>query len=293
MRTSATQRRNMVATAMLIALIAAFVGCGGKSSSSQGNTTVFVTDAPADSVLAFRVTVTAATLVDSSGHAVAAMGLPRPLELRHLQLAPTIMFPANLPAGTYTSLHLTLSDVEGVLSAGGGNVQTFNATTSPAILIANPAVAVPIKASITKTGVLALMLDFDLRNSLTRDQAGNYVYNAVVQSAAPSTNNPGWPLVGARGTVVNVGASSLTVQLFDGSLKIPVQTNSDTKFSADLGNISGIGTGQVVEVDAQYNNGTYTAQRVQSAVSPTESKRGIVVTGPQGYGSPMTLVVQN
>lgn len=293
------QRRRVGAATVLVALVGICCGCGGGGNSASqpppasGNTTVFVTDAAADNVLAFAVDVTAASLVDSSGHAVSVSGLPRHLELRHLELAPAILFQAGLPAGNYTSLNLTLANVEIDVAASGGAVRAFNPYTSPAVVISNSTISLPISLSVTANGTPGLMADFDLRSSLTNDASGNYIFNPVVLANSLSSSDPGWQLAGARGQIVSLSGSSINVQLFDGNFTIPLQVNSNTQFSSDLQGISSLSAGQAVEVTAQFNNGTYTAVSIDSDGDPATAKRGIVTGGPTGNGTPVAIVVQD
>jgi hypothetical protein len=260
--------------------------------SAAGNTTVFVTDAAADNVLAFSLDVTAASLVDSAGHSVSATGMPRHLELRHLELAPAILFQTNLPPANYTSLNLTVANVEVDVVSSGGKVQTFNAFTSPGVNVSKANVTLPLTVSVAGNSAPGLMVDFDLRSSLATDTSGNYAFNPVVQVTPVASTSPGWQLAGARGEVVSVGGSTINLQLYDGGFTIPVQVNSTTQFSSDLQGLAGLSAGQAVEISAHFADGTYTADAIDSDVNPAVSKRGVVVGGPTTLGTPVTVVVQ-
>lgn len=292
------QHRRVLAAAALGVLAGILCGCGGRVSLSQAisasgnNTTVFVTDAAADKVLAFRLDVTAASLVDSTGHSVNAAGMPRHLELRHLELAPAILFQANLPPANYTTLNLTVANVEVDVASSGTTVQTFNAFTSPGVSISKANITLPMTVSVAGNSVPGLMVDFDLRSSLTTDTSGNYTFNPVVQVTPVASTTPGWQLAGARGEVVSVNGSTIHLQLYDGGFAVPVQVNSNTQFSSDLQGITGLSAGQAVEISAHFANGTYTADAIDSDVNPAVSKRGVVIGGPTTLGTPVTLVVQ-
>jgi hypothetical protein len=218
--------------------------------------------------------------------------MPRHLELRHLELAPAILFQANLPPANYTSLKLTLANIECDIVGSGQTVQTFNSFTSPGAVISNANISLPVSVTVSGDGAAALMVDFNLRSSLTNDASGNYIFNPVVQVTPVAGANPGWQLAGARGEIVSVNGSTINLQLYDGGFTIPVQLNSNTQFSSDLQGIAGLSAGQAVEISARFSNGVYTADAIDSDVNPAVSKRGVVVGGPTGDGTPVSIVVQ-
>lgn len=290
---------NIKAVMVIFVVTAVFSGCGGGTPglpiTSSGNTTGFVTDSPADGVLALRADITTAAFRDSSGHTVAVAGLPRHLELRHLELAPDLLFQTFLPPLTYTSFTLTLENVEIDGISQGRNVQKFTKSTQPALVASNLTATVPINLSVPPETKPGLMIDFDLANSLATDVSGNYVFSPVVHMEPVSAADPAWPLGAACGRIIWISNSppSITLQLFDSGVTIPLAIDSNTYFSSDLQGMAGLKIGQAVETYARFENGIYTADFIDSAADPTVSKRGIVLGTPTLDGTPLTMLLQN
>ena len=114
----------LVVGASLLVLTLGFAGCGTTGSNSSttppppptannANLSIFATDAPADNVLAFKMDVTSISVTDAAGTNTTLSTTPQTLELRHLQLAPTLALQAaNLPRGQYNSINLTVANPE-------------------------------------------------------------------------------------------------------------------------------------------------------------------------------------
>lgn len=263
--------------------------------AAQAGSVGFVTGSAANGVLAFRADVTRSVLVDSGGHSVSVAALPRHLEVRHLELAPGILFQASPPPANYVSLSLTLANVEmDVLKADGG-VQTFTASTSPALITTQRNVTVPIDLSLPQSSAPGLMIDFDLADSITNDASGNYVFRPVVHATQVADTDPGWELGAARGKVVAISnnPASIDLQLFEGGFTVKLAVDSTTQFSPDLQGISGLRVGEAVETYAHFRRGRYIAGFVDSAADPTVSKQGIVVRTLSVDGAALLMLVRN
>jgi len=123
-----------VAGACLLVLTLGFAGCG--TTGSNGSTTppppptannaslsIFATDAAADNVLAFKMDVTSISVTDAAGTSTTLTTTPQTLELRHLQLAPTLTLQAaNLPSGQYNAINLTVANPELAVFSSTGSV---------------------------------------------------------------------------------------------------------------------------------------------------------------------------
>jgi hypothetical protein len=292
----------IVEVIVILVLTAVWSGCGGSTSArpssqmaAQARSVGFVTGAAADGVMAFRTDIMAVSLVDSSGHSVSAAGLPRHLELQHLELAPGVLFQAGTPPVTYTSLKLTLANVQMDLVSAGGGIQTFTAYTSPALIASTLTVTVPLNVSLPQSSPPGLMIEFDLASSITTDTSGNYVFNPVVQARHVADTETGWTLGAARGKIVAISNSpaSIDLQLFDGDFTVKLGVDSTTHFSPDLQSVSGLKVGQAVETYARFKDGKLTANFIDSAADPTTSKQGIVMGTPTADGAALMLLVRN
>lgn len=299
---------NKLMQVIMIAIVAvAWSGCGGTAASPsyvQGtvqpaNTiTGFVTDASADSVMAFRADIISAVLLDSSGHAVRAAGLTRRIEVGHLELAPGILFQAVRPIvpATYTTLKITMANPEIEIGLQGGGVQKLTNFSLPAVLPLNPVqVSVPLGGVFTDPLTAGLMLDFDLADSLTTDTAGNYVFRPVIKVQAVPDTQTAWVLGAARGKIVAMSQSPawIDLQLMEGGFTVRLAVDNSTDFAPSLKGISSLSVGQMIETYAQFRNGVYSAMFIDSAFDPSVSKRGVVVVPPTVDGSPLQILVQN
>lgn len=93
----------------VLTLTMIMLGCGTTGSTNSApsplpspspgaaNLTVFAADAAADNVLAFKIDVTSMSVTDSSGKATTLTTTPQTMELRHLELAPTLALQAGNP----------------------------------------------------------------------------------------------------------------------------------------------------------------------------------------------------
>src|ERR1043166_2500518 len=111
-------------TFALVALIVLAVGCGGGGSGVANNpgptptpagttsTQVRFGDAPADSVIAFEVSVSSLSLTPAAGGAPIAVTVPanNRIELTHASGKFEPFVAGNLPQGTFSSANLTRSE---------------------------------------------------------------------------------------------------------------------------------------------------------------------------------------
>src|ERR1700757_269977 len=163
------------ATLGLALLACLATGCGGGAASSPimrtsvARTQIKIGDAPADSVLAFALTVTRVDLTPQGvGTPVNVLNTPEEVELTHLSGTVESLAIANVGAGTYTGAAIAVSNVEiSYLPTGSSTpVQkkfalntTSNVAFSPAITIGNQPTVVNF--------------DLNVAQSLTFDAAGN------------------------------------------------------------------------------------------------------------------------
>src|SRR5579864_7389786 len=124
---------SVFALAMLIALAS---GCGGGGSSVASNPSPTPTpggaaansaqvrfgDAPADSVIAFEVSVSSLSLTPAAGGAPVAVTVPanNRIELTHASGKFEPFVAGNLPQGTFSAANLTLVNSELTFLSGAG-----------------------------------------------------------------------------------------------------------------------------------------------------------------------------
>lgn len=299
-------RWTICSTALIAVLgLISLSGCAGvvtapstTPAASSGNVVAFLTDAPADGVAAFTIQLTGATLVGSNGVSTGISTGVQQIEIRHLALASTVALQtAGAPSGNYTALNLSFANPTITLVDGSGNVTVLNGTTSPAVKLASVTVNAPISMSLAPNGAAGLVMDFDLRQSISTDGSGNYVVTPVVNvsNVTNSTTEPN--LNSAEGTVVSVPSSNaVNLLLEDTGQVVRVTTNPSTLFSADAGTFTNVSSGQYIDVDAAFqSDGTFLASRVNMvSTNPSLCFSGVVsgVTTDGSGNTTLAVVVQ-
>ncbi|HXA85844.1 MAG TPA: hypothetical protein VNZ47_12255, partial [Candidatus Dormibacteraeota bacterium] len=131
---------------MLSALIALASGCGGGGSSVAPGATptpaagansaqVRFGDAPADSVIAFEVSVSSLSLTPAGGGAAVSVAVPagNRIELTHASGKFEPFIAGNLPQGTFSAANLTLVNSELTFLTGTGTPVHINGPASASI----------------------------------------------------------------------------------------------------------------------------------------------------------------
>lgn len=291
----------------VLTLTMIMLGCGTTGSTNSApsplpspspgaaNLTVFAADAAADNVLAFKIDVTSMSVTDSSGKATTLTTTPQTMELRHLELAPTLALQAgNLPAGSYTSVNLTLANPRLAVFSAGTVTQVTNAT------LTSSTVSVPLSSfSLPSGGTQGLALDFDLAASLSTNASGGFVINPVIHPSAVSASTSGIELsdtVGRISALNSSPANSFNFQLVSGAATAVVVTDASTVYDASIAKFSGLAAGQYVEVEGNFqSDGTFLAKYIElSAATPALRMQGVVSSvSATATGTTLNLVVQN
>jgi hypothetical protein len=252
------------------------------SNTPPGNLVVLMQDAGAGNILSFHINATPVSITDLAGVTTSLIGGALPLELTHLDLAPTLAVPAaSLRAATYTSVNLALASPQLVVLVNGVPTQVSNPTLTQTSL------SVPITAlNLTAGGTLGLKLDFDIPNSVSVDANGNYTITPVVHSATVTPSvSPGMQLVDVVGQVVNLPASpasSFDFQVPGVTGTTRIITDANTVFDSGLTAFSGLQKNQFVEVEAVLQgDGTFLAKFVELSASDQTLRMQGVVTGVQ------------
>src|SRR5689334_4131634 len=162
---------------VFLAITLALAGCGGGASGGgggfqSGQGAVFVTgeDAPLPSVVAFNITLNTLTLNNSNG-SVQVLAQPTTVDFARLVGMRSFLGFNTVAPGTYTSATITMaSPVISYLNIGTNppTVNTLNGTltnSTVTVSFAHPMV-------VDQNGLAGLHMDFDLRQSLQTDMAG-------------------------------------------------------------------------------------------------------------------------
>lgn len=279
----------LVAAGTMVGLTGCGVGANGNQPAlppsngvSSGSVTGFITDAPVAGVVAFQIDMTGAALTDAQGHRTNLTNTVQEIEVRHLELSPTLAFQGvSAPSGNYTALNLTFANPQLTLSDAQGNVTQLNSTTTPSVRLAHVSLNQSVALSLAANSNAGLMIDFDLHQSLSVDANGNYVIDPVVKLGVPGTQATLSPnLTAAAGTILNIPAAGvLELQLRDGGQKARITTDSNTQFIGTNGQVSSLQVGQAIEVAARFqSDGTFMATRIEAASDPSLSLQGVVTS---------------
>ena len=134
---------------MLAMLIALASGCGGGGSSLASNPTptpagvgansaqVRFGDAPADSVIAFEVSVSSLSLTPAGGGTPVSVAVPagNRIELTHASGKFEPFMTGSLPQGTFSAANLTLTNSELTFLTGTGTAVHINGPASASITV--------------------------------------------------------------------------------------------------------------------------------------------------------------
>jgi uncharacterized protein DUF4382 len=171
-----------------VLLIAGMSGCGGGTASQimpaqSGTVFVMGTDAPLPSVVSFQVDITGLTVTDVDNNSQSVFSGTQTVDFARLNGLRTLLDINTIPAGTYTSVTVTLANPQiGFLNVANPptnpptrpTVSTLNGTTTPAATLTRSSVTIPLATPlVVSTGnTIGLKFDFDLRKSIAVDANG-------------------------------------------------------------------------------------------------------------------------
>jgi len=296
-------KRGISATILFSLIALLFTACGGGNGSSnntggssQQSGSVFVAgeDTPLPAVLAFNVTINSITLSNSST-SVQALSQPATVDFARLLGLRTLLGFNTIPAGTYTSATITLANPSISfldLSTNPPSVGTINATltnNTVTVALAQPMV-------VTANGLAGLHLEFDLRQSVQLDAAGQItgVVNPTIDLKPVANTDEDALITDLRGGLVSVNTStnSFVLQRVGGH-DITIDVNNSTQFSGGF-TLASLPNPSVIEVDGQVqNDGSVLATEVE-VVTTTQaflSGRIVSVNPATGPASTVTLLV--
>jgi uncharacterized protein DUF4382 len=215
-----------------VLLIAGMSGCGGGTASQimpaqSGTVFVMGTDAPLPSVVSFQVDITGLTVTDVDNNSQSVFSGTQTVDFARLNGLRTLLDINTIPAGTYTSVTVTLANPQiGFLNVANPptnpptrpTVSTLNGTTTPAATLTRSSVTIPLATPlVVSTGnTIGLKFDFDLRKSIAVDANGQ-ITGAVtpvldLKAITPSDADAFIDDFAAGVVSVNASGNTFTVQ---------------------------------------------------------------------------------
>lgn len=275
-----------IGTVAVFSVMLAMAGCmgGGTNTATMAgtaNATINTGDASNDQVLAFELTINTLTLTgkDSSGNSINPNVLPKPTEIEFEHEAGSFepLTLANLPAGTYTSATLTVSNPEVVAVISGVPTKLTAVLSSSSVTVNFPSAI-----TITSTNSTVINFDLNLANSLTISGTSATVTPAfTVTTATVDANNEdnedddNGEIEDVHGTVSAVAANAnpptFTITTSSG-MSLTFTVNSNTRFEGISG-LAQLTMGAVVEVDGQtQQDGSKLATKVEVEENDNEGE---------------------
>ena len=253
---------------LLSVLVLAFAGCSGSGKMPVQATGTAVTlqagDATNDQVAKFELTITSITLTGVSPTANTGNLLSEPVEIEFSHLAGSLepFSLGHIPPGTYSGATMMVSNPELVVVNAG-------VISKPAVNLASSTINITFASNITVTSTpLFLNFDLDLTKSidLTKTPVAITPTFTVTTSTVRADENEQGEDDGeeddVHGTVQSVSAPNFTITTEEG-MTVTFATDSNTRFSEGLTQLSDLHVGDVVEVDAvTKSDGTKLATRV-------------------------------
>lgn len=304
---------------LFLSLIA-LAACGGGGSSSllpaQGSSapvSVTVGDAPPTNVtiLSFEVTVISAVLQPGN---VSLVTTPLKIEIKQLEVESAFLSTINVPAGTYSSIVVTLQNPEvtfkndtgatlpSPLNCAAGAVCEFKPVITTAVTFSGA----PFPLTVAANSPIGLLVDVNLSNILNGSLAVDFTaVGGVSVSQLPAQPGTGqledMDDVSGKVTAKDTTNNQFTLQTSLGTLTIKVDSNTtfedfdqlSTPCTANPQSFTCVQVGQLVEVDVGLMaGGTLLAKKVEAEddAQNAEDLEGIITGNISPAGFDMVLV---
>src|SRR6476646_1947120 len=284
---------------MLAMLIALASGCGGGGSSLASSPTpppagvgansaqVRFGDAPADSVIAFEVSVSSLSLTPAGGGTPVSVAVPagNRIELTHASGKFEPFMTGNLPQGTFSAANLTLTNSELTFLTGTGTAVHINGPASASI-------TVPLSPNLTiGTSPLVVNIDVNVANSITTS-AGvvtgiaftptSFTLTAKAPGAAANQQDDDGEIEDVQGTVTAVSGSSFTLKVGQAGSSLTFATDGTTQFKDGVTTVATL-LNQVVTVEGfTHADGSLFAKEVEGLESNTGAEVEGLITAISG-----------
>lgn len=284
----------------LAALIALASGCGGGGSSVASNPNPTPTpaagansaqvrfgDAPADSVIAFEVSVSSLSLTPAGGGAAVSVAVPanNRIELTHASGKFEPFIAGNLPQGTFSAANLTLANSE----------LTFLTSTGTPVHINGPAsasVTVPLSPNLTiGSSPLVLNIDVNVAASITTAAGvvngiaffpSSFNITAKAPGVAANQQDDDGEIEDVQGTVTAVNGSSFTFKVGQTGSSMTFNTDASTQFKDGVTSVAGL-LNQVVTVEGFTRaDGSLFAKEIEGLESNTGAEVEGLITAISG-----------
>lgn len=309
---------SVLALPLGLTTLALSVACGGGSSASSSSTAmstgtaaVILTDAPSDQWSAVEVVITQVAFLNKTDHTkevVAFQGASAKINLVDLDSVGELLASAQIPAGTYDALRITIDPASVNLVKADGTV-----VPSSQVKVAGSSVLVNLSADlvVTANGSNAVQLDFDLSHPLFLVQLpdGTWVMNLQVRHRLNANGMTGVAQLMFRhrkGTIASVGTSSFVLHT-DGGNDLTVNAGTGAWFfDADaktVGSLAGLAAGKYALVSLRMQpDGSLWAVRVWYSANPlqpwtpeghvygVDQANGLMVVS-SGNGAPRTIAI--
>ena len=300
---SLAQATKLFVACTLLMTFALLTGCGGGGNAltNPGTgapppgtqaTQIRFGDAPADSVIAFEVSVSALTLTPAGGGSAVTVTVPanNRIELTHASGKFEPFITGNLPQGTFSAVNLTLVNSE----------LTFLNSTGTAVHINGPAsssISVPLSPNVTiGSSPMVFSIDVNVANSVTTSAGvvngisfGPTSFNITAKApgAANNQQDDDGEIEDVQGTITAINAPSFTIKLQNGS-SLTFSTDATTEFKDGVTGVASLTVNQVVTVEGfTKSDGSLFAKEVEGL----ENQNGAEVEGIITAISGTTLTV--
>ncbi|HEV8184061.1 MAG TPA: DUF5666 domain-containing protein, partial [Candidatus Angelobacter sp.] len=297
-RNSLSQVAKLTFTFALVALIALAAGCGGGGGAVANNpgptptpagttsTQVRFGDAPADSVIAFEVSVSSLSLTPAAGGAPIAVTVPanNRIELTHASGKFEPFVAGNLPQGTFSAANLTLVNSELTFLSGTGTAVHINGPASASITI-------PLSPNLAISGPLVLNIDVNVGASITTVGGvvngiaftpTSFSITAKAPGAAANQQDDDGEIEDVQGTVTAVSGSSFTLKVGQAGSSLTFATDGTTQFKDGVTTVASL-LNQVVTVEGfTHADGSLFAKEVEGLESNTGAEVEGLITAISG-----------
>ncbi len=293
---------------LVLALVLLAAGCSGSSTDPppgqgpgalSGSLALFGQDAPLDNLVKFEITVTGITLNPGNVQvSLPAEGVR--LELTSLQMTTDLIrLDQNIPAGTYTSVDLTLANPEIKFRRETAPFDIIE-LEPPGLALQPSSVTVNVSFSIAQDQLTALLFDFDLRAMVVTDLATDAI------TGIDPDGNIAISLVDVAGDVgefedeigrvvsINATDSTFVFEPFSSCQQVTITTDLATVFE-DFGKatppladaFASLQVDQILEVDADLRvDGTFLAEKVEFEDDAMEDEiEGLIVATTRTGGN--------
>lgn len=276
-------------------------GCSTGCNARNANLSISLFDlAPAGvSILSFTLPIAGISLTPSTGSAVTVPITPTSYEMTRLQTDSTLVgLRLSVPAGTYTSINVTVTASSGVYfnTSGAAIGACNNGAVCPMPSGAATTIQVPISLTLAENQNQWVGLDFNLANAITTTNGITVDFNQPKVLTATTTVRTGIPSGSVEtiedfiGVVTAASPSSITVTSGITGNSMTAAVSSSTEFDlapVAYSNCQGTATaclqnGSTVSLDAALSSsGTLTATEIDvlNAVAVDEVEGTIYPTG--------------